>query len=522
MDRRRRKVVTQGEGIVGEDKEILLKSKAEQFHALREKYPAFFYRGYRYYFDDLDSVSFAEGKEGSGEAKDGVFCHIQYDFEIPGLSSFHPSWVFPVRRTVNDRTRKVLNELIFQLGMAETISYYKTSCPEKVVVACGTLTPEQKEWWKKLYYNGLGEFLYRNGIEVEKNDLVSIEAKTPSERGEEKPFADDTVYHGLLVPVGGGKDSAVTLETLRGQEIETYHINDDSAIDEVIEVFHHGSRIYRESRTASRSEIRRNYHYVGRKEDCRARRTLDPNMLELNRRGYLNGHTPFSSIVAFSSVLAAFLTQREYIALSNETSANEPTVRGSSVNHQYSKSVEFEEDFRKYMKEIVGSNIEYFSFLRPFSEIQIAAAFSGCKAYHPVFLSCNKGSKTGIWCCRCPKCLFVYIILSPFLSEEELCGIFGENLLNQPLLEKEFRELLGIDENKPFECVGTRGEVAAALKAYLEQGKTSLLTSRYQGEIRMSNPDLAAYLKGWEERNHVPSAFVPFLRKEWSRMQDLG
>ena len=67
-------------------------------------------------------------------------------------------------------------------------------------------------------------------------------------------------------------------------------------------------------------------------------------MLQLNSEGYINGHTPFSAIVAFSSVLTAALNGQKYITLSNENSANESTVKDSKVNHQYSKSYEFELD----------------------------------------------------------------------------------------------------------------------------------------------------------------------------------
>ena len=395
-----------------------------------------------------------------------------------------------MRRELDTEAKKILEELIFQLGLAETISYYKITCPKKVRIECGTLTGEQRAWWRKLYYNGLGEFMYRNGIEVSEEELLTIECPSPEEQGVRKPFQDPTEYKGFLVPVGGGKDSVVTLETLRGQDIMTYHINDDSAIDEVIGVFNHTEN------------------------DCRAKRTLDPNMLELNRKGYLNGHTPFSAIVAFSSTAAAFLSGRRMIALSNETSANETTVRGSFVNHQYSKSYEFEQDFQNYIGQITTSDIHYFSFLRPLAEIEIAALFAQCRDYHRIFLSCNRGSKKGIWCCDCPKCLFVYIILSPFLPEEELVGIFGEKLLDKPSLEKDFRELVGIDENKPFECVGTRSEVGCALKAFVEKGGRSLLTDRYREEILGERESLAEYLNCWEDRNHVPSEYQQILKEK--------
>ena len=512
-----------------------------QFEELREHYGAFTYDAYHY--------------EVEGEGQERML-RITYDFAIPGLAEFHPTWTFPVRREIDENAHRVLDELIFQLGLAETISYYKITCPKRVIIRCGVLTKAQQLWWRALYYNGLGEFLYRNGIAVREEDLFMMECRTPEEAGAERPIRDEGSYSGFLVPVGGGKDSVVTLETLRGQDLMTYHINDDSAIDEVIEVFHGNTSIRRRSRVSSEGKNTtprpgpacpsdresgtagpvfaaggsgtvpaagsvagaepegQTVSALGGPQDCRARRTLDPEMLALNRQGYLNGHTPFSAIVAFSSVVAAFLNGRSYIALSNETSANETTVKDSFVNHQYSKSYEFEEHFQQYLGEIVTSDIHYFSLLRPLSEIQIAALFAQCRAYHPVFLSCNRGSKKGIWCGNCPKCLFVYIILTPFLTEEELAAIFGSKLLDKPTLEKDFRELVGIDENKPFECVGTRGEVAAALKNYVQRGGRSLLTDRYREEILSAQGDLAAYLAGWEERNSVPQELRGILKEK--------
>ena len=102
----------------------------------------------------------------------------------------------------------------------------------------------------------------------------------------------------------------------------------------------------------------------------------------------------------------------KYVALSNESSANESTVAGSTVNHQYSKSFEFEQDFHKYEKDWLGSGVYYFSMLRPLSEFQIAKYFAGATAYHDIFRSCNAGSKQDIWCGHCPKCLFVFLILT--------------------------------------------------------------------------------------------------------------
>lgn len=440
----------------------------EKYKLLREKYDLFIYDSY--YAKINDDI-----------------LEITYNFIVPGLSEFHPTWKIPVEKPVGENTEAV-KRLIFNLGMVELISYWKIACPPNVTIRCGRLTNEQLDWWKKLYFNGLGECFYVNGIDADEEKFMTLSCECPdNENNCTTPIALKGEYKGCLVPIGGGKDSCVSLEVLKDMkdmDITTYSVNRIEAVAKVIDI------------------------YKNKKSDILCRRTLDKNMLELNKEGYINGHTPFSAIVAFASFLTAALNGQRYITLSNENSANESTVRGSKVNHQYSKSYEFEQDFNNYISTIVESDIHYFSLLRPLTEIQIAKIFAGCKDYLNVFRSCNAGSKQGIWCCNCPKCLFVYIILSPFLSQNELEEIFGENLLNKENLDKYFRELMGMDENKPFECVGTRSEVLASLKAVVLKGEKLTLTEKYKDYIVTYGEDIEALLGEWCDEHLVPEIFI--------------
>ena len=464
------------QGLENDRKDHFAMSRQQYFEELRTKYPVFEYKAFHL-------------KEEDASLK------ITYDFEIPGLAEFHPSWSFPVKEedTGKIESSEVIKRLAFQLGMVELVSYWKTACPKKVIVKAGSLSSWQADWWKKLYFNGLGEFFFVNGIETEYSTFMEIcadgEAAEPFVLNEEE-------YQGCLVPIGGGKDSVVSLEVLSKlpqMEITTFSVNRIEAVKKVIDL-------------------------CGEKAgDVLVKRTLDANMLELNKEGYLNGHTPFSAIVAFSSFLTAVLHGKRYITLSNENSANESTVRGSKVNHQYSKSYEFEQDFEEYIKTVVTSPIHYFSLLRPLSEIQIAKIFAECKRYHAVFRSCNAGSKKGIWCCSCPKCLFVYIILSPFMKEDELVGIFGENLLEKESLLTYFRELTGIDENKPFECVGTRSEVLSSLLDLIQRRekegkKLPLLVEPFKDYIKENAAELKVLLSDWCDEHSVPEIFLGTIR----------
>lgn len=441
------------------------------FDYLRKTYPFFIYHGY-------DIIK----KQNSIDVK--------YHFEIKGLSDFYPEWSFPYVSNNNEYNSILLDNLVFSLGMVELVSYWKATCSPYVMIKPHTITDEMSVWWKNLYFDGLGEFFYKNNIKTSVTDFMSLS----SEGTFTAPFDGDLQLSGSLIPVGGGKDSAVTLALLKemSYEIMPYIINEREATKLTCEVAGYGIE---------------NRYLV--------KRTIDRKLIELNSQGFLNGHTPFSAIVAFSSIISALISSKKYVVLSNESSANESTVLGDSVNHQFSKSEEFERNFIEYEKKYINSGVSYFSFLRPLSEIQIAMLFSKFKEFHQVFKSCNVGSKKDIWCCSCPKCLFVYIILSPFLTQSELVSIFGENLLDKKELLNVFKQLTGLLPNKPFECVGSRDEVIVALaetlKKYVNKSEAPYLLKVFEDSSLKSDRTLNDYVNFFDGCNHIPDKFVKLL-----------
>jgi len=408
-----------------------MNNNSTKYAELRERYPEFLYEAFHHEWT-------AEG------------LRLWFDFRM-GDVVFHPEALFEARPFLSrDVPTQVLDRMVFDIGMIELISYWKCACPPTVKVLCGALTDEQTAFWRKLYWNGLGEFFYTNGILESQDGFLRVEngewrteSKTSQNGGSPFSTLHSPLSASYLVPIGGGKDSVVTLELLRraGKTIRPLIMNPRGATRECARVA--GFPL---------------------EEVLVIRRKIDPTLLELNAKGYLNGHTPFSAMLAFYTRLASVLSGIPNVALSNESSANESTVLGTSVNHQYSKSLEFEDDFRAY-----SPSFNYFSFLRPLSELQIAMLFSRFTAYHDVFRSCNVGSKEDIWCGHCAKCLFAYIILSPFIEPARLNEIFGKSMLDDTSLDLEFRQLLGLAETKPFECVGTVSEVRQALQMAVER-----------------------------------------------------
>jgi hypothetical protein len=392
-----------------------------KYKQLRAKYVWFAYEDFSW-------------EETSNELK------VRYHFNLSDQFHFYPRLVFLKKDfTKWPVDKSILDNLVFHLGMIELISYWKTTCSPDLIIKPFYLDEKQIAWWKKLYFHGLGEFFYLNGIEADRDDFIDIKVESEKKL---KSF-ENSLNDKVLVPIGGGKDSVVTLELLKDQfEVAPFILN---------------------LRSASLQTT--NVAGFPKDEVVLVKRFLDKKLLELNDKGFLNGHTPFSAMLAFVSLISATLGGFKHIALSNEASANEATEMESGVNHQYSKSLEFEEDFRWYVKKYISQELNYFSFLRPLSELQIAKLFSGFPKYFPVFKSCNVGSKTDSWCGACPKCLFVNIILSPFISSEQRIAVFGKDLFEDMHLRGYLDELTGISDVKPFECVGTLDEVNLALSA---------------------------------------------------------
>ena len=445
----------------------------EKFNKLRLDYPNFIFDSYEV-IDNLDSLK------------------IIFNFEIPGLTTFNPYYILEKKYIKNKNIdNNLFNYLVFHIGLVELVSYFKCTCSPNVIIKAGYIDENQKKWFKKLYYNGLGEMLYKNGITVSEEDLINITCTG------EKIDISDIDYQGIgnLIPIGGGKDSTVTLQLMKEEfnQSTPFIINPKEVHIKCIETA--GYNI---------------------DNSFPIKRILDKKIVDLNNKGFLNGHTPFSSLVSFVTYLCAYLQNKKYIILSNESSANEPTVIGTNINHQYSKTYEYENDFNIYTKKYFNMDIKYFSLLRPLSEFQIGMLFSHYEKYHNVFKSCNVGSKSDPWkwCCNCPKCLFIYIILSPYLYKEKLINIFGEDLYENKELLNTMLELSWHSENKPFECVGTYEEVRYALSLIIEKLGDNLpyLLKYYKDNFELSLDK--KYELEFNNENNLDPKFIKIVKEE--------
>ena len=356
------------------------------------------------------------------------------------------------------------------------VSYYKTAAPPVIDLGPTAVTEAELAFLRQFYLQGLGEFAYRNHLDL---TSLSIEARRAGSR-HAGPRELATAGQRALVPFGGGIDSIVVVERVRRLA--------DAALFVV-------------SRPGDRYAAIEQPAAVTGLPVVRAEREIDPQLLRSAELGFLNGHVPVTGILSAIAVLAATLQKSDAVVMSNEWSASIPTLlyQGHPVNHQWSKSAEFEAAFRGVLAKQEG--LEYFSWLRDRTELWVGQQFAALEAYHGSFRSCNKAFYTDParrldhWCGQCDKCCFIDLILAPFMPAATLRRIFapaGEPL-DDPALAGKFRALLGAGA-KPFECVGEVNECRAAVLLAAERDDRS-------GHKLLQ--DLAAEVAGWPD---APSA----------------
>lgn len=392
-----------------------------------------------------------------------------------------------------------IDNILFFLHIACGISYYKAFVPSVMQIETGSLNKEQAEFFNTFYKKGLGEFSWRNNLNL--NNVISF----PSSENSSHIKASALLLPDLTaVPIGGGKDSNVVLETLKA----------------------HGEKVVCIAQGRPRP-IRESIEVSGC-PDIEFTRTIAPELIALNGQpGVYNGHVPISGVYAFCLALCAVLYGYDKVAMGNERSANVGNlVRDDNfeVNHQWSKSLEFEKAFNSFAQKYMLQNFTYFSMLRPLSELDIARRFAKFKQYHRVFTSCNKAFKLDKekrlerWCGECDKCRFVFLALAPFMNKQDLIAAVGKNILADEGQLGGFEELLGLSNHKPFECVGELEECAVAvyLLAQKDEWKDDFMIKNLYPRL------LAEYglpqLQKWERQvfakseNHcLPERFKDYL-----------
>ncbi|PRI11715.1 hypothetical protein [Leucobacter massiliensis] len=382
-----------------------------------------------------------------------------------------------------DRT-PVVDGVLRLLSLAASLSYFKACAPAALSVP-GGLSDAERAFARAIIAGGLGEFAFVNDLPevLESEVLGPSRPETTSAAEREQEARTSGARTGspdpgrLLVAVGGGKDSIVSIEALRrdGLELGLFAVNTQPPM----------------ARTAEVAGLP--LHEV--------RRTLDPELFALNAAGAPNGHVPVTAVNSLIAQLTALALGYDTVVFSNEAGSSFGNFvwAGRTINHQWSKGSEFEGLLRETLP---AGAPDYVSLLRPVNEIRIARRFASLTDYHPVFTSCNRafrihGASTS-WCGDCPKCRFIFLMLAPFLSRAALLDIFdGRDLFADEAQASGFLELFGVEGLvKPFECVGEPDECRVALSLLREHAD-------WHGHAFLARPEVARIGASEAEREAV-------------------
>ena len=376
------------------------------------------------------------------------------------------------------------------LHLITGISYYKAAVPKQIRIESYAIDADTAALLEMIYINGLGEFAYRNGLNLHDRirfpvtaasvvDAAAFAASASASAasapaGLGQPTSGTAAALGLrehaLVAIGGGKDSLVSIESLRalgvGQTVTWIG----------------GSQLIQAC--AQRTGL----------ATLNIGRALAPQLFDYNREGAWNGHIPVTAVNSAILVFAALLHGVDQVVFSNERSASYGSfIEGTGeVNHQWSKGWAFESAFGDHVARHIAGDLQYYSLLRPLSELAVARQFARIDRYDAHFSSCNRNfhilgeRPVNRWCGVCPKCHFVFLALAPFMPKPRLVGILGRNLLDDPAQTAGFDALLEFHDHKPFECVGEGRESRAALTALTErpEWREDALVERFAREIR--------------------------------------
>jgi UDP-N-acetyl-alpha-D-muramoyl-L-alanyl-L-glutamate epimerase len=454
-------------------------SRGTQLRQLREAYPVF-------------RISGARAARGPSSVR------LEFAFAA-GPLEFRP--VVAITGLGYEETAPVTaptaRRMIRALAIIEAFSYWKALCSPVIEVAIPAPDAAELDWWQAFWPGAMGEFFYRNGIDYTDPGFLAIKAAADSEpAGLAGPGAPGEGAAGPpLVMFSGGKDSLALARVIRagGAPADFFLYNAASRQRALAESLAGGGRV------------------------VEVRREILPGLLRLNAAGHPNGHTPFSAYLAVAAMLAGYLRGSEFAVAGNSRSDDEPNVEsylGRPVNHQWTKSYEFEAALSSYRDRWLPGAPAYSSPLRPLYELQIIASLSDDIDGYLRTASCNR--VRGGWCRSCAKCAWVFLATAALFGHDLAIAKTGGDVFADPGLAPLYAEMAGLTGSKPFECTGSEDEVRTAIRAvtrgHVPGDFPALAACLADPAITTARP-LSALLADWGRDDLVPAAILRQVRE---------
>jgi hypothetical protein len=430
---------------------------------------------------------------------DGLVLRVSFRFTC-GDAAFAPSVEFHGLRPEEAARMETetARRLVRSLAIVESFSYWKAFCSPVIEVALPPADAAETAWWESFWPRAMGEFFYRNGIDFTAPGFLHI-TTVPGIVPAQQYAALPTAGRGSAPPLvmfSGGKDSLAL----------TYAIRDDAAPGCDFFVYNPtpGQRVLAES-LADGGRI------------IEVRREILPELLELNASGHPNGHTPYSAYLALAALLAGYLRGNTLALAGNSRSDDEPNVGsylGMAVNHQWTKSHEYEAALGDYRSRWLPGAPAYSSPLRPLFELQIIRSLAPHMDAYLKTASCNKTKGLG-WCRKCAKCAWVFLATSALFGHDLAVSKAGGDIFADPGMSGLYEAMAGLPGagDKPFECTGTEEEVRSAIQAAGQLGAPPALVTCLRDPAVIAARPLEVLLKDWGQDDLMPPALKERVRR---------
>lgn len=241
---------------------------------------------------------------------------------------------------------------------------------------------------------------------------------------------------------------------------------------------------------------------------------VDCPILEIDKKiaskAITAAETPSSIFASLPIVLSEGY---RYIALGHEKSANVGNLiwdkTGEDVNHQWGKSYAAEMLINNYIQENLIDNFSYFSILQPIYDVVIFNLLRENIDLVPQTHSCNIEKP---WCKKCAKCAYVWLNYMAYLPTKLVNDMFDNvNLFDLEENQLSFKQMVGLGEHTPFECIGRIEESRLAFHLCRQKGLTGKALFLYEA---FKNDDFHAIAINFTKVDAEQTGYPPTIKTE--------
>jgi hypothetical protein len=181
---------------------------------------------------------------------------------------------------------------------------------------------------------------------------------------------------------------------------------------------------------------------------------------ELGIRGIVAAETVSSYWTALPVALQHGFTD---VALGITRSTDEHNLvwaeTGEQINYLWGMSAQAECLLHDYVRSELVSNLTMFHLLRPVYDVNVFALLNLDRDAVAETHSCAQQKP---WCCRCAKCIYVWMNYVAWLPAETVAACIEANLFDIQENRTMLGKMLGLESHKPTDCVGTVSEARLA------------------------------------------------------------